>query len=100
MDHIERRLEPIIRNDLKKKMVFLSGPRQCGKATLAKALIEPSSQKSYYNWDLDADRKILMRSQLNPDTTLWVFDEIHKNRRWRNWLKGIYDTQHDSQPLT
>ena len=26
-----------------------------------------------------------------PSGKLWIFDEIHKYRRWRNYLKGLYD---------
>ena len=28
---------------------------------------------------------------LPEDAPLWVFDELHKNRSWRNWLKGVFD---------
>ena len=34
----ERYLEPFIATDLKKKMVFLGGPRQVGKTTLSKQI--------------------------------------------------------------
>jgi predicted AAA+ superfamily ATPase len=35
----ERYLAPAVRRDLSKKMVFVSGPRQVGKTTLAKRLV-------------------------------------------------------------
>lgn len=97
---ISRRISPKIIEDLEQKMVQLAGPRQCGKTTLAKQLIPPGAKyKSYYNWDIDDDRKKLMTSQLDPDSPIWILDEIHKNRRWRNWLKGVYDEHHDSHQI-
>jgi predicted AAA+ superfamily ATPase len=35
---LERRIHAPIRDDLERKMVLLSGPRQCGKTTLVKLL--------------------------------------------------------------
>jgi len=37
---ITRYLEEEIRQDLEEKMVFLSGPRQVGKTTLAKTVLK------------------------------------------------------------
>ena len=37
--------------------------------------------------------------QAFPKSRLWVFDEIHKYRRWRNYLKGIYDAREAGQQL-
>lgn len=95
---MDRRIKAIIQQDLERKMVFLAGPRQCGKTTLAKKL-DLVANARYYNWDLDRDRKLLLASQLDPEKKLWIFDELHKNRRWRNWLKGIYDTQGDRHQI-
>ena len=36
---LKRYLEGLIAQDLEKKMVFLTGPRQVGKTTLAKGLL-------------------------------------------------------------
>jgi predicted AAA+ superfamily ATPase len=33
------------------KMAFISGPRQCGKTTLRKMLLEERGSGNYYNWD-------------------------------------------------
>ncbi len=85
-----RHIEPILREDLRKKMVFLAGPRQCGKTTLANKLVSEIGG-AYYSWDVDAHRKLLRESRLDSEAKLWVFDELHKNRHWRNWIKGQFD---------
>jgi hypothetical protein len=90
-----RALSSHILADLKgKKMVMLSGPRQCGKTTLAKALPELSSDMAYYNWDVAPHREKLKNYKLDESKHYWVFDELHKYRAWRNWLKGVYDLHH------
>ncbi|NBX17564.1 MAG: ATP-binding protein [Proteobacteria bacterium] len=78
-----------ISKDLARKMVFLGGPRQVGKTTLAKHLIEPHDG-GYLNWDIPEDRERILERKF-PTDPVWVFDEIHKYRQWRNLLKGIYD---------
>ena len=69
-------------------MVFVAGPRQVGKTTLARSL--PGAEAGYLNWDIAEDRERILRRQL-PAAGLWVFDELHKYRDWRNYLKGLYD---------
>lgn len=93
-----RSLTPEIKRDLKKKMVFLAGPRQSGKTTLAKSLLKEISG-TYYNYDLDADRMKILKTQLDPSSKLWVFDELHKYIRWRNWIKGVFDTHSDQHRI-
>lgn len=84
-----RYLQEQIKRDLSEKMVFLGGPRQVGKTTLAKAFIKNADQ--YLNWDKDSDRRLIMRDEINTQLRLIVFDEIHKYKKWRNLLKGYYD---------
>ena len=97
---LSRQLEPIIINDLKKKMVFIAGPRQCGKTTLAKAITKKVKIPwSYYNWDIDEQRLDLLKNRLDVHSQLWIFDELHKYSRWRNWLKGKYDQFHDDHRI-
>lgn len=95
---VERRIVEQIQTDLKKKMVFLSGPRQCGKTTLAKSLLQ-GKKGVYYNWDLQMARKAILKNNLDFDSFFWIFDEIHKYRRWRNFLKGIFDDYHDRNQI-
>jgi predicted AAA+ superfamily ATPase len=77
-----------VRTDLARKMVFVAGPRQVGKTTLALSLRH--AKAGYLNWDVAEHRERILRGQL-PPSRFWVFDEIHKYRRWRNYLKGLYD---------
>ena len=80
-------------------MVFLAGPRQAGKTTLAGIIAEGFSNSLYFNWDIPEQRSRLL---LNPSffeevdrkdasPPLIIFDEIHKYRDWKNYLKGVYD---------
>jgi uncharacterized protein len=71
-------------------MVFLAGPRQVGKTTLARSL--PGGRAGYLNWDAADHRERILKREL-PNSPLWVFDELHKYRQWRNYLKGLYDTR-------
>ena len=88
-------------NDLiqDKAMIFLSGPRQSGKTTLAQMIAKTYTNSLYFNWDIPDHRKDLIGNPYffervrRKDTTtpLIIFDEIHKFSDWKNYLKGIYD---------
>ncbi|MBI3534241.1 MAG: AAA family ATPase, partial [Deltaproteobacteria bacterium] len=84
---IRRYLSGQILSDLEKKMVFLGGPRQVGKTTLANTLLS-KEKTGYLNWDIGAHRTRILRHEL-PKADLLIFDEIHKYKKWRNYLKGI-----------
>ncbi|MBI2337002.1 MAG: ATP-binding protein [Deltaproteobacteria bacterium] len=88
------------------KMVLVAGPRQVGKTTLVKRLPKLLGYRHscYLNWDIPEDRKILKSPDLhffrelaaNQSTpTLILLDEIHKNPRWKKFLKGLYDALHE-----
>ena len=87
-----------IENDLKKKMVLLAGPRQCGKTSLAHQLLK-NTKGAYYNWDVNEHRRQIRDGHLNADAKLWVLDELHKYRDWRNYLKGIFDLKHKQHQI-
>lgn len=82
-----------------KTMIFLVGPRQAGKTTLARMIAQGFSNQVYFDWDLVTNKRLLVEKptffeQLDrKDETapLVIFDEIHKYRKWKNYLKGIYD---------
>ncbi len=91
-----RYLEGAIAAALARKMVFLGGPRQVGKTTLALSMIDPQAEAShpaYFNWDDPRSAARLRRVELPPGEALLIFDEIHKYARWRNLVKGIWDTE-------
>ncbi|HMO52835.1 MAG TPA: AAA family ATPase [Kiritimatiellia bacterium] len=90
---MERYIKTAIEADLREKMVFLGGPRQVGKTTLALSLLENGSERhpAYMNWDDPAARKALLKGALPGDEPLIVLDEIHKYKGWRNLVKGFYD---------
>ncbi len=87
-----RYLTPYIVKDLKRKMVFLSGPRQCGKTTLAKSLLAQNGGL-YLNWDNDDDRPKITAKAWRDDQQLIVLDELHKRPKWKQWIKGVFDSQ-------
>src|SRR3990172_7205099 len=81
------------------KMIFLSGPRQIGKTTYVKSLLTPDNAGVYLNWDNPAVRRkyaqdpfFFMEGKKDSPSFLLVLDEIHKRPKWKDILKGIYDT--------
>jgi len=86
-----------------KSMVFLVGPRQVGKTTLAKDISKSFVNNLYFNWDIPADKVRITENpaffqeikRRDPSTPLIIFDEIHKYKDWKNYLKGVYDEFHE-----
>ncbi|MFZ4715883.1 MAG: AAA family ATPase [Bacteriovoracaceae bacterium] len=80
--------------DLSKKMVFLGGPRQVGKTTLAQKLIKNYhvGHPAYLNWDSNIDRGKIKNRDWPKSEKLIILDEVHKSKNWRNMIKGFYDT--------
>lgn len=85
---MERYLDQLVLSDLASKTVVLTGPRQVGKTTLSRQLMQSFSNAQYLNWDVLADRVVLQRQSWRPRAGLLVMDEIHKMPDWKNWLKG------------
>lgn len=88
------------------QMIFLSGPRQVGKTTISKQLQDYFDESVYLNWDVIKDREKILSGQdfiedifpthvLRDRKPLVIFDEIHKYKNWKNYLKGFYDTYKD-----
>ena len=78
-------------------MVFLSGPRQVGKTTLARIFAS-----DYLNWEEKDTRRLILKGAravgqaLGLDETrrsnkILVFDEIHRYSKWKTFLKGFFD---------
>jgi predicted AAA+ superfamily ATPase len=86
-----------------KNMVFLVGPRQVGKTTLTQIISRSFPNNLYFNWDIPQHKTRLMENptffqeikRRDPSTPLIIFDEIHKYKDWKNYLKGAYDQFHD-----
>ena len=87
---MNRYLEKYILEDLPSKIVLLTGPRQTGKTTLSKMLI---SNYDYLNFDNPEHRLSLLERSWDRSKKLVIFDELHKLKNWKSWLKGIYDTE-------
>ncbi|MCK5795578.1 MAG: ATP-binding protein [Deltaproteobacteria bacterium] len=85
-------------------MAVLIGPRQVGKTTSAR---ESAGEHRYFSWDRQSDRVLISRgadavaealglATLGQRTRIVVFDEIHKYRKWRAFLKGFFDVYGES----
>lgn len=90
---MERLQEKWVLKDLKRKMVFVVGPRQVGKTTLAKNIAKQFKNHVYLNYDSFEDRKRIKQKDWLPTVDLLILDELHKMPGWKNYLKGLYDTK-------
>ncbi len=87
-----------------KHMILLSGPRQSGKTTLGKMIAGGFANSLYFNWDAPHNKAQLIENpyffeeipRRDGSLPLVLLDEIHKYRRLKNYLKGVYDTFHES----
>jgi len=93
---MKRYIEADISRDLQKKIVLLAGPRQVGKTTLSRQLF---ASCSYLNFDSGRDRRIILDGEWPRQTELVIFDELHKMKKWKSWIKGVYDTEGVNPPL-
>jgi len=93
---MKRYIEKDITRDLRRKLVLLAGPRQVGKTTLSKQLF---SSCVYLNYDSSRDRRIILDGEWPRQTELVIFDELHKMKKWKSWIKGVFDTEGVNPPL-
>jgi predicted AAA+ superfamily ATPase len=88
-----------------KQMLFLAGPRQVGKTTISQssAIQALTDNFIYLNWDNQDHRQLILAGPkaiaeekglniLSAHLPIIVFDELHKYRDWKNFLKGFFDT--------
>lgn len=98
-----RYLERAIREDAlaRQRMAFVSGPRQVGKTTLGRALLE--DHVNYRSWDDQSFRLAWIRDPVQslqdrgPGPV--VLDELHKDPHWKDRLKGLFDVSSGRIPL-
>ena len=90
---MKRYLYPHIKADLAKKMIFITGPRQVGKTYLAKQIMKEYRKPIYLNYDNSDDALVIQKRQWPLSADLVVFDEIHKMKKWKMFLKGTFDTK-------
>ena len=64
------------------------GPRQVGQTTFSKSL---TKSLAYYNYDIKKDLRVFRDQEWDRTKELVVFDELHKMKKWKLWLKGLYD---------
>lgn len=83
---------------LPKRMAFVGGPRQVGKTTLTRELLNKKSV-SYLNWDIQKNREAIKRSEVSSIDPFVIYDEIHKYTKWRQFLKGQFDAKAGSQSI-
>lgn len=88
---------------LYEQMAFLCGPRQVGKTTISQNIHSNQQHYRYLNWDnidnrstiLDGATKILQHIPIEatlPEKPIIIFDEIHKYKHWKTFLKGFIDS--------
>lgn len=100
---VARYLADAVRRDALEdgKMAFISGPRQAGKTTLGRGLLE--SRENVFSWDAAAFRRRWARDPVGAVASRGpgpiLLDEIHKDRRWKWRLKGLFDLHGDDIPI-
>ena len=87
---LKRYLSSCLKQDLKSKILIITGPRQSGKTTLSKHL---GLSFDYLNYDDRRHHKVLIERSWDREKKYIIFDELHKKKDWKRWLKGIYDTE-------
>lgn len=103
MKTITRLYDTLLTEHLAKQrqMAFISGPRQVGKTTTCRV-----HGDTYIDWDNIDDRETILAGpaklidhyrldHLSRTPPVVIFDELHKYPRWKQFLKGFFDTYAD-----
>ena len=98
--HIQRLFTLALKDHLKsnRQMAFVSGPRQVGKTTVSLDLSD-----YYFDWDNVNHREMMLAGPksiagacgldvLKGKKPVISFDEVHKYSKWKDLLKGFFDT--------
>ncbi len=102
---MKRRYEAVISDHFNnnRQMLFLMGPRQFGKTTTSRESATSFDENLYLNWDNQEHRALVLAGpaavagrmqleRLREKTPLLILDEIHRYGRWKNFLKGLFDS--------
>jgi len=87
---MKRKITTSIQKDLSRKIVLLTGPRQCGKTWLSKNL---GLDHDYLSYDEGEHREIIGEKSWDRKKPLIILDELHKMPDWKRFLKGLYDVE-------
>ena len=102
MENISRVYDSVIENHFYREgyrqMLFLSGARQTGKTTCGK-----KAAAVVFNWDNLDDREVILGGPKrvmehiplrsgDGKKPIVLFDEIHKFKYWKDFLKGFFDS--------
>ena len=85
----------------RRQMIFVTGARQVGKTTVCKSIGD-----NYLDWDNDNHRDLIIAgpeavaqnldlNTISSTPGVIVFDELHKYTRWRQFIKGFFDTYNE-----
>jgi len=96
---MDRYLYEPIKKDLARKMVILTGPRQIGKTWLARELMKEFKNPHYLNYDNFEDARIIQAHTWPINSDMLVFDEIHKMKGWKKFVKGTFDSRPKRQAI-
>jgi len=102
---IDRLYEELVEHHARRhrQILFLMGPRQVGKTTSCRRAAERFEEFHYLNWDNRNHRETIVGGpeevadalelqRLRETPPLLVLDEIHKWGKWKDFLKGLFDT--------
>lgn len=103
MNYVSRIYDSLLAEHLRenRQMAFFSGPRQVGKTTIAR-----QEGNFYLDWDNRDHQMLILKGPeavaehcrlhvASEERPILVFDELHKFSRWKNFLKGFFDTYED-----
>ena len=97
-----RYISQFIKETIKKRAIFIGGPRQVGKTTLALSFLESKSgtkHPGYLNWDHGPSAEKIRKTELPPMEPFLVLDELHKFKTWKRWIKGVIDVEKDARKI-
>lgn len=87
---MDRSLLKYLQEDYRQKILIITGPRQCGKTTVSKMI---SPHNDYLNYDEASHRLQIHQKAWDRKCDYVIFDELHKLKNWKSWLKGTFDTE-------